>query len=62
MVCEGFCCIFIEFALVTADNRLTSHLPEGSTMLSSARDFLIKLLETPGPSGYEQPVQAVIQD
>ena len=31
-------------------------------MLPSARDFLIRLLETPGPSGYEQPVQDVIQD
>ena len=31
-------------------------------MLPSARDFLIQLLETPGPSGYEQPVQDIIQD
>ena len=31
-------------------------------MLASARDFLIQLLETPGPSGYEQPVQDVVQD
>lgn len=27
----------------------------------SDRDFLIKLLETPSPSGYEQPIQEVVR-
>ena len=31
-------------------------------MDSSARDFLVQLLETPSPSGYEQPVQQVIHN
>src|SRR6478609_11704291 len=30
-------------------------------MESSARDFLIKLLETPSPSGYERPIQDVVR-
>ena len=30
-------------------------------MESSARDFLLKLLETPSPSGYERPVQDVVR-
>src|SRR5262245_10078241 len=30
-------------------------------MDSSARDFLIKLLETPSPSGYERPIQDVVR-
>lgn len=31
-------------------------------MESKAKDFLVKLLETPGPSGYEKPVQDVVRD
>ena len=31
-------------------------------MESTARDFLLQLLATPGVSGYEQPVQAVVRD
>ena len=31
-------------------------------MESSARDFLFRLLETPSPSGYEQPVQRLVRD
>src|SRR5438034_10180259 len=30
-------------------------------MESSAREFLIKLLETPSPSGYERPIQDVVR-
>src|SRR5262245_9919705 len=30
-------------------------------MDSAARDFLIKLLETPSPSGYERPIQDVVR-
>src|SRR2546423_14443082 len=30
-------------------------------MDSSARDFLIELLETPSPSGYERPIQDVVR-
>ena len=30
-------------------------------MDDSALDFLQQLLETPGPSGYEQPVQEVVR-
>src|SRR5215831_16296246 len=30
-------------------------------MDSTARDFLIKLLETPSPSGYERPIQDVVR-
>jgi putative aminopeptidase FrvX len=29
---------------------------------SAARDFLLRLLETPSPSGYEQPVQRLVRD
>jgi putative aminopeptidase FrvX len=29
---------------------------------ASARDFLVRLLETPSPSGYEQPIQRVVRD
>ena len=31
-------------------------------MDASARDFLVRLLETPSPSGYEQPIQRVVRD
>ncbi|MFM7291354.1 MAG: M42 family peptidase, partial [Planctomycetia bacterium] len=31
-------------------------------MESSAREFLVRLLETPSPSGYEQPIQRVVRD
>ncbi len=31
-------------------------------MDATARDFLIRLLETPSPSGYEQPIQRVVRD
>src|SRR5437016_2337942 len=30
-------------------------------MESAARDFLVKLLETPSPSGYERPIQDVVR-
>ena len=30
-------------------------------MESAARDFLVKLLETPSPSGYERPIQEVVR-
>ncbi len=30
-------------------------------MESSARDFLVRLLETPSPSGYERPIQDVVR-
>src|SRR5438552_7520960 len=30
-------------------------------MEPAARDFLIKLLETPSPSGYERPIQDVVR-
>ena len=30
-------------------------------MESFAREFLIKLLETPSPSGYERPIQDVVR-
>src|SRR5262245_64747650 len=30
-------------------------------MDSSAREFLVKLLETPSPSGYERPIQDVVR-
>ena len=37
-------------------------IPPGATIMdSSARDFLIKLLETPSPSGYERPIQDVVR-
>jgi endoglucanase len=29
---------------------------------ATARDFLVRLLETPSPSGYEQPVQRLVRD
>ena len=31
-------------------------------MDASARDFLVRLLETPSPSGYEQPIQHVVRE
>jgi len=31
-------------------------------MESAARDFLFRLLDTPSPSGYEQPIQAVVRE
>ncbi len=31
-------------------------------MESAARDFLVRLLETPSPSGYEQPIQRLVRD
>ena len=31
-------------------------------MESSARDFLLRLLDTPSPSGYERPIQDVVRD
>jgi putative aminopeptidase FrvX len=31
-------------------------------MESSARDFLFRLLETPSPSGYEQPIQRLVRE
>jgi putative aminopeptidase FrvX len=31
-------------------------------MESSAREFLVKLLETPSPSGYERPIQDVVRE
>jgi putative aminopeptidase FrvX len=31
-------------------------------MESTARDFLVRLLETPSPSGYEQPIQHVVRE
>ena len=31
-------------------------------MDAAAREFLIRLLETPSPSGYERPVQDVVRD
>ena len=30
-------------------------------MDSAARDFLVKLLETPSPSGYERPIQDLVR-
>jgi endoglucanase len=29
---------------------------------ATARDFLVRLLETPSPSGYEQPIQRLVRD
>ncbi len=31
-------------------------------MEASAREFLIRLLETPSPSGYERPIQDVVRE
>ena len=31
-------------------------------MDSAARDFLLRLLKTPSPSGYEQPIQRIVRD
>jgi endoglucanase len=31
-------------------------------MESASRDFLFRLLDTPSPSGYEQPIQAVVRE
>ena len=31
-------------------------------MEPAARDFLVRLLETPSPSGYEQPIQRLVRD
>ena len=31
-------------------------------MESSAKEFFVRLLETPGPSGYEQPVQRIVRE
>ena len=31
-------------------------------MEATARDFLVRLLETPSPSGYEQPIQRLVRD
>ena len=31
-------------------------------MDASAREFLVRLLETPSPSGYEQPIQRLVRD
>ncbi len=31
-------------------------------MEPKARDFLIRLLETPSPSGYERPIQELVRD
>ena len=31
-------------------------------METTAREFLIRLLETPSPSGYEQPIQKIVRD
>ena len=28
----------------------------------SARDFFYKILETPSPSGYEEPVQRIVRE
>jgi len=35
---------------------------ERSALETSAREFLVRLLETPSPSGYEQPIQRVVRD
>ena len=31
-------------------------------MESAAREFLFRLLKTPSPSGYEQPIQRLVRD
>ena len=33
-----------------------------SALETAAREFLIRLLETPSPSGYEQPIQKIVRD
>jgi putative aminopeptidase FrvX len=35
---------------------------EPAALESAARDFLVRLLETPSPSGYEQPIQRLVRD
>ena len=35
---------------------------EGRNVDASAREFLVRILETPSPSGYEQPVQQLVRE